>query len=286
MTDRIKHFRAGLVLALSSSLVFWPISYWLPFPQYLGVLASEDYANYQLALRSIVVIYLVFFLLNLVAAGLSATRLSARLKFWLALSPAILLLVLPLLLIIPTALSFPDRNYFEIFQAMYRLLRFSTPQLLALALACTFIAVALNVRAALMFRSAPEPEAVNKKIRNRYFIYAGVSFLVFAIIIPVGAYNSSLRALDRAACTKYSELAVPELDEEVPLFLSEIRVIGESAGNRSVQNLFINFSDLSRQYLGLLDTEPEGSIVLKQVGDLTAQAKDEVAKMCSEHAVE
>ena len=286
MTDRLKHFRAGLLLALSSALVFWPISYWLPFPQYLGVLASEDYADYQLALRSIVVIYLIFFLLNLVTAGLSATKLSARLKFWLALSPAILLLVLPFLLIIPTALSFPDRNYFEIFQAMYRLLRFSTPQILALALACTFISVALNVRAALMFRSAPEPETVNKKIRNRYFIYAGVSFLVFAIIIPVGAYNSSLRALDRAACARYSELAVPELDEEVPIFLSEIRVIGESAGNKSMQNLFINFSDLSRQYLGLLDTEPEGSIVLKQLGELTAKAKDEVAIACSEHAVE
>lgn len=286
MTDRIKHFRAGLLLALSSALVFWPISYWLPFPQYLGVLAKEDYADYQLALRSIVVLYLIFFLLNFVTAGLSATKLSSKLKFWLALSPAMLLLVLPFLLIIPTALDFPDRNYFEIFQAMYRLLRFSTPQILALALACTVFAVALNVRAALMFRSAPDPEAVNAKIRNRYFIYAGVSFLVFAIIIPIGAYNSSLRALDRAACARYSELAVPELDEEVPLFLSEIRVIGESAGNKSTQNLFINFSELSRQYLGLLDTEPEGSIVLKQMGELTAKAKDEVAIACSEHAVE
>jgi hypothetical protein len=283
VVDRLKHFRAGLLLALSSAVLFWPISYWFPLPEYLGVLGSEDYADYALALRSIVIIYLVFLLLNLVTAALSATKLSHTLKFWLALGPAAIILVFPFLLVIPTALSFPDRNYFEIFQAMYRLLRFASPQLLALALICTAISVALNIRAALMFRSAPDPQSVNPKIRNRYFIYAGVSLLVFAVIVPLGAYNGSLRSQDRAACNRYAALEVPQLDEDVPTFLSEIRVIGESAGSRPLQNLFINFSDISRQYLSLLDTEPEGSLALKEMGNLAAQAKNEVAKVCSEY---
>lgn len=283
MVDRLKHFRAGLLLALSSAAIFWPISYWFPLPEYLGVLASEEYADYSLALRSIVIIYLVFFLLNLITAGLSATKLSHKVKFWLALGPAAITLILPFILIIPTALSFPDRNYFEIFQAMYRLLRFASPQLLALTLICTVISVALNIRAALMFRSAPDPQAVNPKVRTRYFVYAGVSLLVLAIIVPLGAYNGSLRSLDRAACNRYAALEVPQLDEDVPTFLSQIRVIGESAGNKSLQNLLINFSEFSRQYLALLDTEPEGSIALKEIGSLTAKAKDEVAKVCSEY---
>ena len=283
MVDRLRHFRAGLLLALSSAVLFWPISYWFPLPEYLGVLGSEDYADYALALRSIVIIYLVFLLLTLVTAGLAATKLSHTLKFWLALGPAAIILVLPFLLIIPTALSFPERNYFEIFQAMYRLLRFSSPQLLALALICTLISVALNIRAALMFRSAPDPGAINPKIRTRYFIYAGVALLVFAVIVPLGAFNGALRSQDRAACNRYAALEIPKLDEDVPIFLSEIRVIGESAGNRSLQNLFINFSDISRQYLSLLDQEPAGSVALKEVETLTIQAKDEIARVCSEN---
>jgi hypothetical protein len=285
MVDRIRHFRAGLLLALSALVVFWPISYWLPLPEYLSALASEDYADYQLALRLILVVYFLFFILNLITAGLSATKLSSRLKFYLALVPAALLFVLPIIFVIPAALSFPDRNYFEVFQAMYRLLRYTTPQLLALAIVCTLIAVAINVRAALIFRAAPSLDVVPNNVRNRYFIYAGVFFLVLAIVIPVGAFNASLRSMDRAACARYAALEVPQIDSDVPIFLSEIRVIGESAGNKSLQNLLINFSDISRQYLSLLDTEDQGSLVLKQYGDLTAKAKDEVAIVCSEYAV-
>jgi hypothetical protein len=134
-----------------------------------------------------------------------------------------------------------------------------------------------------MFRSAPDPQSVNPKIRNRYFIYAGVALLVFAVIVPLGAFNGALRSQDRAACNRYAALEIPKLDEDVPIFLSEIRVIGESAGNRSLQNLFINFSDISRQYLSLLDQEPAGSVALKEVETLTIQAKDEIARVCSEN---
>ena len=285
MIDRIRHFRAGLLLALGSAVVFWPISYWFPLPEYLGVLASEEYANYQLALRSIVVIYFVFFLLNLVTAGLSATKLNSTVKFYLALVPAAVLLVVPFLLIIPTALSFKDRNYFEIFQAMYRLLRFTSPQLLGLALVCTAIAIALNIRAALIFRSAKDPGTVVSQVKRRYFIYGGVTLLVFAIIIPLGAFNGSLRSLDRAACLKYAALDIPELDEDVPIFLSDIRVIGESAGNASLREAFINFSDISRQYFSLTNTEEVGSLILRETEKLTATAKDELVRACSDYAV-
>lgn len=285
MIDRIRHFRAGLLLALGSAVVFWPISYWFPLPEYLGVLASEEYADYQLALRSIVIIYFVFFLLNLVTAGLSATKLNSTVKFYLALVPAAVLLVVPFLLIIPTALSFQDRSYFEIFQAMYRLLRFTSPLLLALVLLCTAIAIALNVKAALVFRSAKDPGDVVSQVKRRYFIYGGVALLVFAIIVPLGAFNGSLRSLDRAACNKYAELEIPELDEDVPIFLSDIRVIGESAGNSSLQKAFINFSDLSRQYFALTNTEPVGSLILQDAEKITATAKDEVIRACSDYAV-
>ncbi len=285
MIDRVRHFRAGLLLALSSALVFWPISYWFPLPEYLGVLASEEYANYAIALRSILITYFVFFILNLVLAGLSATKLSARIKFWLALVPAGILLIAPFLIVIPTALSFPERNYFEIFQAMYRLLRFTSPMLLAIALISTLLAVALNVRAALIFATAKEPGSVPSVVKRNYFIYGGVALLVLAIIIPLGAYNASLRSMDRAACNRYAALEVPEIDDDVPIFLSEIRVIGESAGSESLRNVFINFSDISRQFFALLDSEPEGSVVLRDAEQITANARDLIAQSCAEFAV-
>jgi hypothetical protein len=266
-------------------LVFWPISYWFPLPEYLGVLASEEYANYQLALRSIVIIYLIFFILNLVTAGLAATKLSGSIKFWLALVPAAVLLFAPLALVIPTALRFPDQNYFVIFEAMYRLLRFTSPVLLALALLSTVLAVALNVRAALMFRNSNDLGSISPILKKRYFIYGGIAFLALAIIVPLGAYNASVRSLDRAACNRYANLEIPELDEDVPVFLSEIRVIGESAGSRGMQNTFINFSDLSRQYFALINSEPAGSALLADAEKVTASARNQVIETCSEFAV-
>ncbi len=285
MIHRIRHFRAGLLLALSSMLVFWPISYWFPLPEYLAVLASEEYASYQLALRSIVIIYLIFFVLNLVTAGLAATKLSGNIKFWLALVPAAVLLFAPVALVIPTALRFPDQNFFVIFEAMYRLLRFTSPVLLALALLSTVLAVALNVRAAIMFKTANNLDSVSPILKKRYFIYGGVAFLVLAIIVPLGAYNASLRSLDRAACNRYANLEIPEIDEDVQVFLSEIRVIGESAGSRGIQKTFINFSDLSRQYFALINSEPAGSAILAEAEKVTASARDQVVQTCSEYAV-
>jgi len=273
------------LLALSSAVLFLPISYWLPLPEYFGTLASEEYVDYQLALRSIVAIYLVFLILNLITAVLASTKLDNRVKLWLSFAPAVILLVAPFLLVIPAALKFTDRNYFEVFQAMYRLLRFSSPLLLTIALLSTAISVALNVRAALIFRSATAPGEVPANLRNRYFIYGGVMLLVFAIIVPVGAYNGSLRSLDRSACNAYAALEIPKLDEDVPVFLSDIRVIGESAGNRSLGDNFIKFSDLSRQYFALLGSEDENSLTLKQYEIAVAETKQSIAEYCSEYGV-
>jgi hypothetical protein len=285
LIDRVRHLRAGLLLALSSAVLFLPISFWLPLPEYFGTLASEEYASYQLALRSIVAIYLVVLILNLVTAGLSSTKTDNRVKFWLSLAPAAILLVIPFLLVIPIALKFPDRNYFEVFQAMYRLLRFSSPILLTIALLSTAIAVGLNVRAALIFRSAPDPGAIPANIRNRYFIYGGVVLLLFAIIVPVGAYNGSLRALDRSACNSYAALEIPKLDEDVLKFLSDVRVLGDSAGNGSLKDSFTKFSDMSRQYFSLLNTEPEGSLILKQYEVAVAESKQAIVDYCTEYGV-
>ena len=229
-------------------------------------------------------LYLVVFIVNLVTAGLSATRLSSRVKLWLALVPAILLFIVPFLLAIPVAVKNPDRNYFEVFQALYRLFRFTKPELFAFALLTTFIAVGLNIWAALILRKAPEPEKVNDKIRNRYFIYVAIAAVLLTVVVGKGFYNSSLRSLDRASCNKYAALKLPQLDEEVPVFLSDIRVIGESAGTGAAQNAFLDFSDLSRQYFESLSTE-ENSVALNELGKLVAAAKSNLVSVCSEYGV-
>ena len=285
MSDRLKQLRAGMLLVLSSAVLFWPISYWLPLPEYLLVLASEDYADYSFALRTIVFIYLTFFLLNLISAFLTATKISHTLKFWLSAGPALILLVVPFILVAPTAFRFSERNYFDIFQAMYRLLRFTTSELLALALVCTFTSVALNFGAALLFRSASDSSSSDSKSTRRFSIYVGVSVVAIAVMVFLGSYNGDLRSQDRAACNRYAALEVPEVNEDVPGYLTEIRFIGESAGNTSLQKLFTNFSKVSGEYLLLLESEPQGSDLLKQAEDRTTEARDDLAKACSEYSV-
>ena len=70
------------------------------------------------------------------------------------------------------------------------------------------------------------------------------------------------------------------------MFLSEIRVIGESAGNQSMREVFINFSDYSREYLSLLNSESEDSVEFARLEALTTKAKDDVAAACSVYAVD
>lgn len=284
MLNRIRQFRAALLLGLASAVIFWPISYWLPLGDYLSVLNSSEYADYQVVLKSFVALYLIFFILNLVTASITATRLNYRVKFWLALVPAGLLLVVPFLLSIPTAIKFSDRNYFEVLGALYRLFRFTKPELLAMVFICTFIAVVLNVIAALIIRKSAVVDKVDKKDRTKYSIYAGAVFVVLALVVSLGAINASKRSLDRVQCNNYAELALPETDKEILVFLSQMMVFGETAGTDAVKSAFTNFSVISRQYYALLNTEADEA-TLTQYQLQTTAAKDKVTEVCSEYAV-
>jgi hypothetical protein len=282
--NRIRQFRAALLLGLASAIIFWPISYWLPLGEYLGVLNTTEYAEYQIELKSFVALYLIFFILNLITAGLTATRFNYRVKYWLALVPAGLLLIVPFLLSIPIAIKFSDRNYFEVLGAFYRLFRFTKPELLAVVFLCTFIAVALNVLAALIIRSAADVDKVTNKVRNRYFIYAGAVFAILAIAVSLGSINAAKRSLDRAQCNNYAAIALPETDKEVIVFLSQMMVFGEASGTDAVKSAFTNFSTVSRQYYSLLNSEADEA-TLTQYQLETATAKDKVTEVCSEYAV-
>ena len=284
MLNRIRQFRAALLLGLASAIIFWPISYWLPLGEYLGVLNTTEYAEYGIELKSFVALYLIFFILNLITAGLTATKMNFRVKFWLALIPAGLLLVLPFLLSIPIAVKYSDRNYFEVLGAFYRLFRFTKPELLVVVFLCTFLAVALNVTAALIIRSAADVDKVTDKVRNRYFIYAGAVLAILAIGVSLGSINAAKRSLDRTQCNNYAAIELPETDDDVLIFLSQIMVFGESSGTESVKNAFINFSTISRQYYSLLNTEIDEA-TLNQYQVQTAAAKEKVAQVCSEYAV-
>ena len=284
MLNRIRTFRAAFLLVLASAIVFWPISYWLPLGQYLGVLNTAEYADFQLSLKSIVVIYLIFFILNLLTAAVTATRFNYRVKFWLAIIPAGILLIAPFLLAIPVSLKYPDRNYFEVYGALYRLFRYTNPGLLVMAFSCTFLAVALNVLAALVIRKAAQVEKVQGKIRNRYFIYAGVTVLIFALVVTLGSVNAGKRSLDRAACNTYAALPLPELDQDVTTFLSELLVIGQASGNDSVKQAFANFSLTSRQYYNMIDSEVDDA-TFNQYALQTTAVRDQVVAVCFEFEV-
>lgn len=284
MLNRIRQFRAALLLGLASALIFWPISYWLPLGEYLGVLNTTEYAEYGIELKSFVALYLIFFILNLITAGLTATRMNFRVKIWLALIPAGLLLVMPFLLSIPIAVKYSDRNYFEVLGAFYRLFRFTKPELLVVVFLCTFLAVALNVTAALIIRSAADVDKVTDKVRNRYFIYAGAVVAILAVAVSLGSVNAAKRSLDRTQCNNYAALELPETDENVLVFLSQLMVFGEGAGTDAVKNAFTNFSTVSRQYYALLNTEVDET-TLTQYQVQTATAKDKVTEVCSEYAV-
>jgi hypothetical protein len=283
--DRIKHFRAGLLLALSSTIVVWPISYWFPLSDYLASIDVEDYADYKQSLQFIISIYLMFFFLNLITAGLSATKISHRLKFWLSLVPAAMLLVLPFAVVIPIALKFPEQGFFEVFQALYSLLRFNSPQLLWWVLVLTVLSVGLNVLAALVFKKATNPELVPRHLGNRYLIYVGVLLLAFAATVLVSTTNASIRASDRKACLDYSILSLPEFDNQVDAYISNLRTLAEQTGSKNLQTQFVEFSDTSREYLSLVVTTPDNSEKLAQYGESLSAVKGKIDIICSEFSV-
>lgn len=285
MQNRLRHFRAGLLLILSSALVFWIISYWFPLPDYLSAVSNKNYEDYQLTIQLFVATYLIFFLLNLIVAGLYFTKISSTIKFWMAAIPAGLVLLTPFLLAIPIATKFPQRNYFEIFMAMYRLFRFTKVELFVSVLIVTALVVSLNLLAAFVVRGAGELESVAVKYRNRYLVYAALASLVLVGSVGVNLYSSNVRALDRNSCYDYKNRELPEVDQQVPTFLNDVQLYGQQAGSKNLQAAFINFAMLSRQYYDLLNTDAsESTIAQYQVG--VAQSKQLVADICSEFATE
>jgi hypothetical protein len=285
MQNRMKHFRAGLLLVLSSALIFWVISYWLPLPSYLSAVSNDKYADYQLTIQLFVGAYLTFFILTLVSAGLAFTRLPSTVKFYLTLIPAGIIFLLPFLLAIPIAIRMPERNYFEIFMAMFRLFRFTKLDLFVGALVVTTLACAFNILAAIIMRRAREVEKVSKKIQTNYMIYSGVAVLVLVASIGINFYNSTVRSVDRAACYDYRDLALPVTDEDIVPFLNNIQVYGEEAGSAQLRDALINFANASRQYYAVLNTDAgEGTQAQFQVA--AAQAKVTVTDLCSEFATD
>lgn len=281
MGDRAKHFRAGLLLALSSLVIMWPISYWFPFGEYLTAIGAEDYADYKQTLEIIIGIYITFFILNLVTAGLSATKINHKFKFWLSLAPAVILLVLPVLVVIPIAAKYPKQSFFEVFQALYSLLRFNSTQLFWLVLFLTVLSVVINVRAALIFKGATNPERLPNQLRNRYLIYLGVAALVFAITTLVILGNASARAADRKACLEYSALPLPEYDDQVETYISNVRLISAQSGSKELKTQFNNFSDLSIDYLSVVITEPDNATKLAQYGEAISALRTNIETFCS-----
>lgn len=285
MGDRIKHFRAGLLLALSSAVILWPISYWFPLSDYLVALGDEDYADFKQTLQLIIGIYIMFFILNLVTAGLSATKLSHKIKIWMSLIPAVILLLVPVLLVIPIATKYPEQSFSEVFQALYRLLRFTSPELIGWVLFLTVLATFLNVRAAITLKNAKNPERVPKHLRNRYFIYAGVLALIFVVVAVTGMNNASARAADKKACLDFAALALPEYNDQVDAYISSVRSVAEMTGSKDLKSLFEDFANLSTDYLSLTITEPDNSEKLAQYGQAISEIKTVIDQTCSQLSV-
>jgi hypothetical protein len=285
MQNRMKHFRAGLLLVLSSALIFWVISYWLPLPSYLSAVSSDKYADYQLTIQLFVGAYLTFFILTLVSAGLAFTRLPSTVKFYLTLIPASIIFILPFLLAIPIAFRLPERNYFEIFMAMFRLFRFTRLDLFVAVLVVTTLACFINIFAAIIMRRAGEVEKVSKKIQTNYMIYSGVAVLVLVASIGINFYNATVRSVDRVACYDYRDLELPVTDKDIVPFLNNIQLYGEQAGSEQLRNALVNFANASRQYYAVMNTDAgEGTIAQFQVA--AAQAKVTVTDLCSEFATD
>lgn len=287
MSNRVLSFRSALLLILASAVIIWPISYWLPLPNYLAVLGTSEYAQFATTLRGIVIVYILFFVMNVVSAILSFTRLDYRIRATLLAIPTLALVLAPLLLIIPNAQHFSDRGYFTVLQAVYRLLRFTTPQLLVTVLLISLLSFALNVFAlVLIFRDKSESiDVMPKETRKGYAALASILSLATMVSLVSGVNAAQGRELDRQACAKYAALAVPETDEGVPVFLSDVQLYGESAGTNQVRNTMFTFVEKSRQYYSLYYSDEETSVDLDALLGEVKSAEAQITLACAEYGV-
>ena len=288
MSNRVLSFRAALLLIISSAAIIWPISYWLPLPNYLAVLSTSEYAQFANTLRGIVIVYILFLVMNIVSAVLAFTRLDYRIRAALLAIPTLSLVIAPLVLVIPNAQHFTDRSYFTVLQAIYRLLRFTTPQLLVTVLVVTLLCFALNLFAlVLIFRDKSEStDEIPKETRKAYVALASILSLATVVSLISGATAAQNRALDRQACANYAALAVPENDEGVPVFLSDIQLYGEAAGTDQVKTPMVTFAEKSRQYYTLYYSDEETNVDLDALLEEVKAAKDQITQVCIEYSVD
>jgi len=289
LPNRILSLRAALLLLLSSAVITWPISYWFPVADFLRALNSAEYSDYAVTLKGIVVAYFLFFVMNLASAGLAFTKLDSRIRFALVLIPSSLLLLLPLALVIPVAQKLSDRGYFTVLQAIFRLLRFTTSGLWVTVIVVTLLAIAINAFASILILRDKTGQVENatdipSNIRNRYSIYAGILALALVVTALFGALGADKRSLDRQACSNYAALAVPETDQGVPTFLSDIQLYGEAAGTQNVKDSLVTFAQYSRQYYLLLDSENPG-VDMDALATAIAVSRDKIVEVCSEYSV-
>lgn len=285
MSDRIRHFRAGLLLTFSATLLIWPISYWFPLGDFLTAINIEDYADYKLALEGIIGIYLAFFVLNLVTACLSATKINYKVKFWLSVIPALFFLATPVLFVLPIAANYPNQTFLEVLQAIYSLLRFNSTQLVWLVIFLSVLSVAINVMAALIFKTATNPERLPKHLSNRYLTYLLAVLVIFALTVFISLGSASARDTDRKACQEYSSLLLPEYDDQLETYIVKVRLISSQSGSKELETHFDSFLDLSTDYLSLVISEPDNSAKLAQYGLQINAVRGNIEDFCSELSV-
>ena len=288
MSNRVLSFRAALLLIISSAVIIWPISYWLPLPSYLAVLNTSEYAQFATTLRGIVIVYILFLVLNLASAALAFTKLDYRVRVALLAIPTLSLVLAPLLLIIPNAQHFTDRSYFTVLQAIYRLLRFTTPELLAAVFAVTLLCFAINVFA-LVLLARDKSESIDempKETRKAYAALASILSLATMVSLVSGVTASQSRELDRQSCAKYATLGIPETDEDVPVFLSDVQLYGEAAGSDKVKTPMVTFAEKSRQYYTLYYSDEETNVDMDLLLTEVKAAKDGIALACAEYSVD
>jgi hypothetical protein len=228
-------------------------------------------------------------MMNLISAGLAFTKLDGRVKFAVVLIPSSLLILLPMILVIPVAQGLSDRGYFTVLQAIFRLLRFSTPQLWITVVIVTLLSLAINVLAAILLfkdKTGQVEKAIDApgNLKKRYGIYSAVLACALVIVGVSGLLNSDKRSLDRQSCSNYAALPIPETDQEVPTFLSDVQLYGDAAGTQEVKDALVSFAQYSRQYYLLLDSENPG-IDMDQLVQAITISRDKVIEVCSEYSV-
>jgi len=283
--SRLFQYRAAFMLVASSASVFWLVSFWLPLPSYLEVLNSPNYADYQTQLKLVVFVNILFCLLNLITAGLFFTKISSSVKAWLALIPAILIFIAPLVAAATILNKVPGKNYFELIYGFSQLLRFSTGQIFGMAVAFTLFSVAANCFIAFRVRKSTGELKLPPKLRNRYLIYSGVFFACISLWVLNVSITSVYRTQDRASCYGYGLLQVPQLDADIAPFLNQVQLEGQTAGNLDVKIALLNVATISRQYFNLLSSNASDSD-LEPYKNALADAKSRVIIVCAPFVTE